>query len=108
MIRAPKTQWWGLSNPMTDLCIYTFLNQLCGREKKVSPRLYIHNKGFPQIGIRWNKKNRDCFFIIIKHSSFSLSVYSSIQDIKQSVQEFPDVSSGVYIYEVMSGTAASR
>ncbi|XP_061586192.1 serine protease HTRA1B [Cololabis saira] len=31
----------------------------------------------------------------------------SIQDIKERIPEFPDVKTGVYIYEVMPGTAAS-
>lgn len=37
-----------------------------------------------------------------------LFVSSLIQDLKERVGQFPDVSSGVYIYEVIPGTAASR
>uniref|UniRef100_A0A3B5A4B7 Peptidase S1 domain-containing protein n=1 Tax=Stegastes partitus TaxID=144197 RepID=A0A3B5A4B7_9TELE len=33
---------------------------------------------------------------------------SLIKDLKERESEFPDVSSGVYIYEVIPGTAASR
>lgn len=42
-----------------------------------------------------------CFSVVVWLSSL-------IQDLKEREPEFPDVSSGVYIYEVIPGTAASR
>lgn len=46
-----------------------------------------------------------CFYvslILCRHFS------SLIQDLKERMAEFPDVDSGVYVYEVIHGTAASR
>lgn len=42
------------------------------------------------------------YFLII------MFVFSLIRELKEKESNFPDVSSGVYVYEVIPGTAAFR